>query len=472
MGLLGRIAVLFAALLTAPAFAQDNGPIAIIGADILPMTATERLRDQTVIVAGDRIVSIGPRASTPVPNGARRIEARGMTLMPGLVDMHVHIAPTPGAPGDAAHRAMAVMLGYGVTTARGMVGSPNNLAVREAIERGTLPGPRFYVAAPGLSTNNTATPDAARAAVTAAREAGYDFMKVFSLDLASWEALHESARAANLPVAGHVPNAVGMDRAAAAGQQIEHLDASLFALLPDGSPARAIEFGQFPPQAVMAALGNVSDADLDALARRMRAANSWHVPTLALFGGFTDMTTPVATLRALPAMRYVPDAVLAQWADQRTQFREQSGWTAAHAESFIALRRRIARAFHRAGVPMMPGSDSAQQFTIWGEGLLAEIAALHDAGLSRMDALRAATVVPRDYFRSRSNGGSALGWRADFGTVETGTRADLLLLRGDPGQDLANLRQVETVIAGGRLYDRATLTRMLDDASRAAKAVN
>ena len=56
--------------------------------------------------------------------------------MPGLVDMHVHLAPTPGEPGDAAQRALAVMLAHGVTTARGMAGSPNNLVVRGKVEVG------------------------------------------------------------------------------------------------------------------------------------------------------------------------------------------------------------------------------------------------------------------------------------------------------------------------------------------------
>jgi imidazolonepropionase-like amidohydrolase len=87
-----------------------------------------------------------------------------------------------------------------------------------------------------------------------------------------------------------------------------------------------------------------------------------------------------------------------------------------------------------------------------------------------MAALRSATVVPRDYFRSLPNGGSALHGRADFGTVEAGARADLILLRGDPSQDLAALRRLDTVIAAGRVHDRAALDAMLDEASRAAKA--
>ena len=149
-----------------------------------------------------------------------------------------------------------------------------------------------------------------------------------------------------------------------------------------------------------------------------------------------------------------------------------SGFTAEQGRAFRDLRRRIVRAFHRAGVPLMAGSDTAQAFHLWGPGLIDEIDALHAAGLTRMEALRSATVVPRDYLRSLPNGGSSLGWRAEFGTVEPGARADLILLDGDPSADLAALRVPNYVIAGGRVHDRAALDRMLEAAAEAAGRVN
>jgi imidazolonepropionase-like amidohydrolase/phosphohistidine phosphatase SixA len=446
-------------------------PIAIVGVDVLPMTRTERLSDQTVIVDGERIVAVGPRRSTRIPAGARRIAGRGMTLMPGLVDMHVHLAPSPGAPGDGAHRAMAIMLGHGVTTARGMAGSPNNLVVRDAVEAGTLPGPRFYAAAPGIHANNAANAASATAAVAAARAAGYDLIKSHQIDdLAVWQAVQDEARRAGLPTAGHVANRIGVERAAAARQQIEHLDGVIYALLPEGAPERQIPFAQIPPPQVVLAASRASDAQIEALARRLAAARSWHVPTLGLFEKVVDQTGTPERLRVLPEMRFVPDPVLQQWSQQRAGFLQQSGYTPEAAAAFTTLRRRIVRIFHGAGIPMMTGSDTAQMFHLFGPGLIEEIEALHRAGLTRMQALRSATVVPRDYFRSLPNGGSSRGWRADFGTVEPGARADLILLRGDPSRDLSALRRLDTVIAAGRLHDRAALDRMLDAAATAAKA--
>jgi imidazolonepropionase-like amidohydrolase len=456
--------------LSLPAAAQAQEVIAIVGADVLPMTGPERLADQVVLIRGDRIAAIGPRASVRIPEGARRIEARGMTLMPGLVDMHVHLAPTPGQQGDAAQRALAVMLAHGITTARGMAGSPANLTVRAAIEAGTLPGPRLYAASPPLNLNAVTSPEAARAAVAAARAAGYDLIKSHHLtDVPVWQAVQEEARARGLPVAGHVANEIGLDRALAANEEVEHLDGALLALLPEGAAERQLDFGQIPPPPVLAALANLTDAQLDAFARRVAAARGWQVPTLALFERLADVSIPVERLRARPEMRYVPDPVLASWAQQAGGLAE-AGWTARNGADFIRLRRRITAALHRAGVPLMAGSDTAQAFHLWGPGLIAEVEALHAAGLSNMAALRSATIVPRDYFRSLPNGGSTLGWRADFGTVAPGARADLILLRGDPSRDLAALRRLDTVIAAGRVHDRAALDRMLDEASRAAKA--
>ena len=471
--LVAAIAAVFTIVGGGSAAAQAQRTVAVVGADVLTMTEAGKRNDQTVITSGDRIVALGPRSKVAVPAGAIRIDGRGMTLMPGLVDMHVHLAPEPGKTGDAAQRALAVMLGHGTTTARGMAGSPANLEVRNAIESGALPGPRFYAAAPAMHDGNTPSAEAARQSVAKAREAGYDLIKSHHLtDLASWQAVQSEARKQALPVAGHVANEIGVDRALAAGQQIEHLDGFIYELLPPDAPERQIEFAQVPPPQVIAAASKASDAQIEGLARRVAARGAYLVPTLSLFEKISDLRTSTEYLGSAPGMRFVPDAAIQQWTAQRRQFAEQTGYTAETAESFRALRRRIASALHRAGVPLMAGSDTAQAFHVWGPGLIDEIEALAAAGMTNMEALRSATVVPRNYFGSLPRGGSHLGWKADFGTVEEGARADLLLLRGDPSRNLRALRNVETVIAAGKVFQRDDLDTMLAEAGRAAKAGN
>ncbi|MDQ8756234.1 amidohydrolase family protein [Sphingosinicella sp. LHD-64] len=452
----------------APSSAREAGAgsvIAIVGADVLPMTRTERLQDQTVIVSGDRIVTIGPRPVVAIPAGATRVEGAGMTLMPGLVDMHVHVPAMPGVPGDEAQRAFAVMLAHGITTVRGMAGSPDNLVARAAIEGGTLAGPRFYVATQPLNDENVPDVASARAAVRSAENAGFDFIKAHHItSVPVWEALQDEARRQGLPTTGHVTNEIGVLRAAAAGQQVEHLDGAIFALLPDGAPERQIPFGQLPPPAIVAAAARTRDVELAGFAQRIATARNYQVPTLALFERLLAFDRPIDELMRAPQMRFASKRQRHEWATQREQML-RAGITVAQARTFLDLRRRIARAYAAAGVPLMTGSDTPKAFHIWGIGLIDAVEALVRAGLTPLQALRAATVNPRDYLRSLPNRGSSLGWDADFGTVERGARADLILLRGDPLRDLRALRGPEAVIAGGRLYERADLEALLNDAA-------
>lgn len=458
----------FIALIAAAAAAQVQPIVAITDTTVLPMTRAERLTGQTVLVSGDRITAVGPSSSIKVPAGARMIDGRGKVLMPGLVDMHIHLAPVPGEGGDAAQRALAVMLAHGVTTARTMAGSPQNLVVRGKVESGSLAGPRIYVAAPALHEKNTPDPAKASAAVQKAKADGFDLIKAHVLpDPAVWQAVQREATRQGIPVAGHVANSVGLDRALAAGQQVEHLDSIPFALLPEGAPEKQLQFGQIPPPAVAAA---VAEPALSKLVRKVAAAKSWHVPTLALFESILDVSVRTAELAAKPGMRFVPPATAKQWTAQREGLLQSGEFTGEGGQQIIALRRRIAGALHGAGVPLMAGSDTAQAFMVWGPGLYEEIRALAAAGLTPMEALKAATVVPRDYFRSLPNGGSALGWKAQFGTIEPGARADLILLDADPSRDLAALKRPQVVIAAGKVHDRAALDAMLDKAAADALA--
>ena len=444
----------------------ETRPVAFVGVTVLPMTRAERLIDQTVVTAGDRIVAVGPRKSVAVPAGAEVIDGRGKTLMPGLVDMHMHLSPDPGAPGDSTQRALAITLAHGITTARTMLGQKSHPAVRAAIEQGTLAGPRLYIASTALNDGNTKTPEDARAAVDAAKAAGFDLIKSHQISsVPVWTAVQDEARKLDMPVAGHVDNAIGLDRAMAAGQEIEHLDASLAELLPAEASR---DFAQLPPPEIIDALAGVGQSQIDALAARVARAHSYQVPTLAAIEQLSAIDRTPKTLLAAEDARYVADWVQQQWVQQREGLVE-AGFTAAHAGKLKALRRRLTGAYFKAGVPIMAGSDTPHSFHVWGVGLIREIEDLSAAGLGPMAALRAATVVPRDYLRGLPVQGSALGWKADFGTVEPGAHADLVLYDRDPSSDLSALHSPAAVVAGGRLYERAQLNALLDRAAADGK---
>lgn len=457
----------------AMASAQGAAPppmdgLAIVGVTVLPMTETERLSDQTVLVKGDRIVAVGDRAKVAVPAGYRRIEGEARTVMPGLVDMHIHLSPAPGQPGDSTQRALAMSLANGITTARVMLGQPSHPQVRAAVERGEIAAPRIYIASPALNDNNTPSPEAATKAAEKAKADGFDLIKMHGMqNSATWQALQDRARALELPVAGHVSNAVGLKRAMAARQQVEHLDGVPAELLPPGASR---EFGQFLAGPVLDDLAKSPPERLPELAREVAATGVYFVPTLGAFEQIAEMRRPFDSMRSSEAdANYVAEWIIADWRDRRTDL-EKAGFTLDDSDRMSAIRRRIVAAFNQAGVPMMAGSDTPHPFHVWGFGMVRDVEALSAAGLGPMGALRAATVVPRNYLRSLPNQGSALGWKADFGTIEPGARADLLLLDKDPSTDIKALRSIRTVVAGGRVYDRAALDWLLADARTSGKA--
>ena len=347
-----------------------------------------------------------------------------------------------------------------------MSGAPTHPAVRASVEAGTIAGPRLYLAAPSIADPNTPSAEAARAKVKAAKEAGFDLIKAHGIDqVPTWEAMSAEAAAQRVPVAGHVTNTVGLERALGAKQQIEHLDSIPAAIIPADASR---DFGQFLTKPQLDILATVPDSRLAEVAHEIRSESGHVVPTLAAFERIAEMERPFDSMLAGPDDDYVAAWVIDDWRTRRNGLAE-GGFTLEDSRGMRAMRRKITKALHDAGVPLMTGSDTPHPFQIWGFGLTREIEALRAAGLSNMAALHAATVVARDYLRSLPAHGSALGWKAEFGTVEPGARADLLLLKGDPTRDLAELEDIQAVMAGGRLYDAARLAIMLREAAAAGK---
>ena len=151
---------------------------------MLTMTSDRPLKNATVVVRGGRIAAVGPAGSTPVPSDARRIDGRGMFLMPGLIDMHAHLFADEYAPESAAPAELALYLALGTTSARLQIGRPQHLELRQGVREGTVAGPRLWVSSPQLSGDSGANTllvrnaAEARAAVRAANASGYDFIKL------------------------------------------------------------------------------------------------------------------------------------------------------------------------------------------------------------------------------------------------------------------------------------------------------
>ncbi|HYW17141.1 MAG TPA: amidohydrolase family protein, partial [Allosphingosinicella sp.] len=434
----------FSLLTAAPAPAQNpRGVYAITNVTVVPMDRETLLPGRTVIVRDGRIAVVGPARSTAIPSGAIRIEGRGRFLMPGLAEMHAHVPA--GADAQWTKDVLFLYAANGITFARGMLGAPAHLELRSKLERGELVGPRLYTSGPSLNGNSVATPQDGRRMVAEQKAAGYDFLKIHpGLDRARYDSIAAAAREHELPFGGHVPDAVGLRRALAAGQiTVDHLDGYMPLLVRDGFtiPEGAGGFFGFD------LTDEVDDGKIARVARLTRQAGVWNVPTDSLMHHMLLPDLDEAELLAREEMRYVPRKMLDGWKQARAGLRAQPDYDPSRAARFIAVRARLIKALHDSGAGLLLGSDAPQVFNVPGFSLHRELGYLVQAGLTPYQALSTGT---REVARF-------LGAPADFGTVEPGRRADLILVEGDPLKDLANLRRRTGVMIGGRWLTEAEI---------------
>jgi imidazolonepropionase-like amidohydrolase len=440
---------------TVPASATGERVTAFVGVSVLPLDSDQVLKDQTVVVVGPRIHAMGPAASTPIPAGATRIDGQGRYLMPGLADMHLHLQPGEGNPTDAAGQQLALLLANGVTTARALVAPPSGLTVRDRVAHGEILGPLLQIAGPSFHGKSVQSPEQARQQVHQQKAAGYDLIKTHGgLGRETYDAMVAEARAQGLRVSGHVTPDVGLARALEAGQQIEHLDGYLAALLPPGDKAEVgqVEFGD--------ALSRMDLARLPALAEATKRAGIYNSPTMALFEVVaSDGALP--ELRARRELRYVPSSTVDAWTQALLTGPLAEAPTAGK-QKFLELRRQVLRGLHAAGAPLLVGSDSPQLFMVSGFALHREMAAHVAAGLPPLAVLQAATRNAAAYF----------GESAQWGTVAPGQRADLVLLNGNPLENIQLARAIAGVMVRGQWLPKSELDAKLEQVAAAVKAAS
>jgi imidazolonepropionase-like amidohydrolase len=461
------IAVLLMALQQAP---PPPRALAITHVSVVPMTHNTVLPDMTVVVRDGRIAALGPAAATTIPRGAAVIDGRGQFLMPGLADMHVHLFADDGAvPDSAAPAELGVMIANGVTVARVMIGTPQHLALRQDVAARRVLGPRLWVASPQLSgedgehTYVARTAEEARAAVQRAADAGYDFIKLTNrISRPVYDAIVDAARTRGIPVVGHVDPAVGVRRALETGQQLEHLDGFFEAVLADsaaGMPS-VTQMGLFQA-ASWASLDHIDDRKVAELAALTGRAGAFVGPTHNVFNNAFGVGWSDSAIASWPDLQLWPRARLEGYRRARARY-----WSAAAAEfrtperrrRYVAVRHALVKGIHDAGGRILAGSDTPEWFNSYGWGLHRELQELVAAGLTPYQALAAATVHPAAFLRQER----------EWGTIETGKRADLVLLAGNPLADIRNTERIAGVLVGGRHLPQDSLPGLV---ARAAQAI-
>jgi len=440
-----QLAALGCLVVCAPALAQST--LAITHVSVIDGSDSTPRVDQTVVIRGTRIVSVGATRAIHTPAGIRVVNGQGKFLIPGLWDMHVHTAVIGGRD------LLGLYVANGVTGVRDMAGAWDTLSTwRRDITAGRLVGPRIIASGPYLEGGDipvahilTRTPDEGRAGVDSLVKLGVDFVKVHGqLTPATYFAIARRARERGIPFAGHVSRAVGSAAASDSGQKsIEHM----LAIPAPCTPAESIALQ--PRYPVQGALGRCSSQDLSLLYARFVRNGTWVTPTFA--AQMEVVQWPKHDVPGDSLAHYLPDTVRKFVAQMFPM--PDSIPPGADSVGLAMFTKRLVQAatMRHAGVRFLTGTDAPLRNSPPGFGLHEELLLLVRGGFTPFEALRAATIEPADY----------LGMLDSAGTIARRKLADLVLLDANPLDDIRNTRRIVAVIANGRYFDAAERKRLI-----------
>ena len=388
---------------------RAESTIAIVGATLIDGRGGPAVPDSVVIVRGDRIASVGTRASVKIPQGAEVVEANGLTLLPGLIDSHFHI--------DGDDPLPALYLSHGVTSLR----DPGQwIEAYDAARKASATVPRLFLCGPHLDSPPPAYPadsfivrdaDETRLAVNRFVDDGASAIKVyFRLPLALIKVAIDTAHARGVPVMGHLEIVDARDAINAGIDGIEHTTSFGTALLPlrDAEKYR---------QALLA----------DNNARREGRYQVWNK---------VDLNTP----QAHALFKLIVDRGVFV-SPTLAVFERQPGdkdTTELHVHAFKQMEAFVGLV-KKAGAKVVVGSHSDVPHAKKGWAYQRELELLVASGLTPMEAIVAGTSENARYFHIDDR----------LGSVEAGKLADLILVQGDPLKDISNMRRIQRVMMNG-----------------------
>jgi imidazolonepropionase-like amidohydrolase len=407
--------------------------LALVGATLIDGTGNPAIPNAAVVIEKGRIVAAGPRSQVKLPKHATVIDESGKFVLPGLWDMHAHFEQVEWGP---------IYLAAGVTTVRDCGNEFDFVtAVRNAITQGRGLGPRLLLAGIvdgsgklSLGVAKVDTPEQAKMWTDKYHDASFQQMKIYSsVKLEELKVVADEAHRLGMTVTGHVPEGITPYQAIEAGQdQINHIH-----YIAD------MMHEPFPPDMKRLertkAIGNL-DLNSPQAQKALSFLKDHHTvvdPTIALMEFFTASTAkPPSSFE--PGVEKLPTELGAQLNDVGPP-----GPNAEAGEKAFQKYVEIVGALHKNGIPVVAGTDQ----TVPGHSLHREIELYVQAGFTPMEAIQAATIVPA----------RVMGIDKEVGTVEVGKRADLIVINGDPLQDIHNTRNVEYVITNGTMYNSPEL---------------
>jgi len=444
----------FTALVLSLTFNASAQTLTIIHINLIDVTDGKILPDTTVTIEGNRVASIAP-STTNNPKSGVVVEGKGQYLIPGLWDMHTH-AYFDSTAADGTDLVLPLFLANGITGVRDM-GSELEpvLHAREEIAAHRMVGPRMIVSGPMLdgpkshykSAIAIATPEDGRKAVDTLKSRGVDFIKIQSgVPREAYFAIADEAKKKNIEFEGHVPDAVRALEAVAAGQRtFEHLIGIFEASSPDEDKYLT---GKKTPGAFL----KTWDAARESAIIQLLAKNGvWQCPTLFWERG--QWLVDAIDYTKDPDLGFAAKSwVTKQWPrSQKSILKSLDTDPLPVREKFVEHELDIVRRLHAAKVPFLAGTDTpAGVDVIPGISLHLELQRFVAAGFTPLEALQTATLNPARFYNKL----------ADFGPMQKGRIADLVVLRANPLDDIRNTREITGVIADGHYMSGAEIEQL------------
>jgi len=436
----------------------DSPVIALTHVRVIDGTGEAARDDQTIIITAGKIQSIAPSATANVPAGASVLELKGYTVLPGLVGMHNHMFfPMGGSPPMYSNMGISfprLYLALGVTTIRttGSVAPFTDLEIKRLIDSGKMIGPKMHITAPYLEGAGAFTPvmheltgpeDARRMVNFWADQGATSFKAYMNITRDELRAVVKEAHKRGLKVTGHLCS-IGYREAAEIGiDNLEH------GLLADSEFVSNKQPDKCPGAAVGASLRQL-DLKSDAVKETIRtlvAKNVALTSTLPVFEAGAPVTqTGIGAASAV----LNPRVLNVMNTDARVRYLAARSRIASDSPVASLVRKTMdfERAFVAAGGLLIAGLDpTGNGGIVAGFGDLREVELLVEAGFTPLEAIKIATF----------NGAKFLGEDARIGSIAAGKQADLMIVKGNPAANIADIEKVEIVFKDGVGYDSEKL---------------
>jgi imidazolonepropionase-like amidohydrolase len=402
------------------------------------------LTGQTVITKDDRIIQIGNKASIKVPANCITINGAGKYLVPGLCDMHIHL---PYNPTDTAAipGMLKLFIANGVTTVLNLLGMPLHLQVREKVNKGLLDGPTVYTSGFYINEPFVKTPRQVDSAVMAQKKDGVDVLKFHSpLSAEAYHQLMVSAKREKMLVVGHLPRNLGLEAALKEGQPvIAHVEEYVYAYILFDRPPKSFE---------------EVDSLVNSLVKKTKESGTTVMTTLTSYRNIVGQVTNIDSVLNLSSMRYAPPEIFESFKPGKNIYTKApfNKKSVGDYESVYRLMVMIIGRLNKAGVKLVFGTDCPVSAQVPGFSVYDEIRNLTEAGLSPYRILKAATI----------NAAVMLKKEKEFGTIEKGKRADMVLIDANPFVNIENIKNRSGVMVRGHWNSRKELENMLNEAEK------